>query len=45
MRLDIEGRLVHVRFFLPDPKRPIEIDWIEIGSAGKNEKDRKKWDF
>ena len=39
----VEGRLVHVRLFLSDPKRPTEIDWIEIGSAG--EKGRKKWDF
>ena len=43
--LAVEGRLVHVRFFPPDPKRPVEIDWIEIGPADGNAKDRKRWDF
>ncbi len=43
--LAVEGRLVHLRLFLPDPKRTVEIDWIEIGPADENVKDRKRWDF
>jgi arylsulfatase A-like enzyme len=43
--LAVEGRLVHLRFFLPDRKRPVEIDWIEIGSDDVNAKDRRRWDF
>jgi hypothetical protein len=43
--LDVKGRLVHVRLFLSDSKRPTEIDWIEIGSKGGNAKDHKRWDF
>ncbi len=43
--LDVKGRLVHVRLFLSDSKRPTEIDWIEIGSKDGNAKDRKRWDF
>jgi arylsulfatase A-like enzyme len=43
--LAVEGRLVHVRFFLPDRKRPVEIDWIEIGSDDGNAKDQNRWDF
>lgn len=43
--LDVKGRIVHVRLFLSDSKRPTEIDWIEIGSNGGNDGDRKRWDF
>jgi arylsulfatase A-like enzyme/sugar lactone lactonase YvrE len=43
--LPVEGRLVHVRLFLPNGKKPIEIDWIEVGSKNKDAKDRKRWDF
>ena len=43
--LDVKGRIVHVRLFLPDSKRPTEIDWIEIGSNDGNDKDQKRWDF
>ena len=45
MPLAVEGRLVHVRFFLPDSKRPTEIDWIEIDPKAQNEEDGKRWDF
>ncbi len=43
--LPIEGRLVHVRLFLPSQKNSVEIDWIEAGSKGSNAADRKRWDF
>ncbi len=43
--LAVEGRLVHVRFFPPAQKQPVEIDWIEIGSAEGNDKERQRWDF
>ncbi|MDA7527579.1 sulfatase-like hydrolase/transferase [bacterium] len=43
--VDVKGRLVHIRLFMPDSKRPTEIDWIEIGSNNQNEKDRMRWDF
>jgi arylsulfatase A-like enzyme len=43
--LDVEGRLVHVRVFLPDARRPTEIDWIEIGSKDGSAQDRRRWDF
>ena len=43
--LAIKGRLVHVRFFLPDRKRPVEIDWIEITPTGGSNKKTQRWDF
>ncbi len=43
--LAVEGRLVHVRVFLPDRKRPVEIDWIEIMPTGGSDKERQRWDF
>ena len=43
--LDVKGRLVHVRLFMPDLKQPTEIDWIKIGSKDASAKDRKLWDF
>ena len=43
--LDVKGRLIHVRVFLPDSKRPTEIDWIEIDSRNDNSNDRQRWDF
>jgi len=43
--LAVEGRVVHVRFFLPDRKRPVEIDWIEIAPTGGSDKERQRWDF
>jgi arylsulfatase A-like enzyme len=43
--LEANGRLVHVRLFMPDPKRPTEIDWIEIGPKDGHANDRKRWDF
>jgi arylsulfatase A-like enzyme len=43
--LAVEGRLVHVRFFLPDRKRPVEIDWIEITPTGGIDKEKLRWDF
>jgi len=43
--LDVKGRLVHLRLFMSDSKRPTEIDWIEIGSKDGTAKDRKRWDF
>jgi len=43
--LPVKGRLVHVRFIPPTQKRPIEIDWIKIGTAGASDQGRKRWDF
>ena len=43
--LHVKGRLVHVRLFMSDSKRPTEIDWFEISSKDGNVKDRKRWDF
>jgi hypothetical protein len=43
--LAARGRVVHVRFFLPDGKRPVEIDWIEITPTGGSNKERQRWDF
>ena len=43
--LDVTGRLIHVRFFLSDPKRPTEIDWIEILPKNGTAKNGTRWDF
>ena len=43
--LDAKGRVVHVRLFLSDSKRPTEIDWIEIRSTNPDARDKKRWDF
>ena len=43
--LDVKGRVVHVRLFLSDSRRPTEIDWIEVTSKDGNKKTRKRWDF
>ena len=43
--LDVDGRLVHVRLFMPDSKRPTEIDWIEISAKDGPDDQRKLWDF
>jgi arylsulfatase A-like enzyme len=43
--LDVTGRMVHLRLFLSDPKRPTEIDWIEILPKNGTAKDRTRWDF
>ncbi|MHC4516974.1 MAG: sulfatase [Planctomycetota bacterium] len=43
--LAVEGRLVHLRLFLPAQKQPVEIDWIEIAPAGGHNKARHRWDF
>ena len=43
--LAVKGRLVHVRFVLPAQKQPIEIDWIQIGTACASAQGRERWDF
>lgn len=43
--LDVQGRLVHVRLFMSDPKRPTEIDCMKIRSREGNGTDRHRWDF
>jgi hypothetical protein len=43
--LDVNGRLVHLRLFMPDSKQPTEIDWIKIGPKDGNANDSKRWDF
>ena len=43
--LDVDGRLVHVRLFMPDSKRSYEIDWIEIGPKDGHANEHKRWDF
>ena len=42
--LPVSGTLVHLRFFLPVQKQPIEIDWIDVGSAGGTQ-ESERWDF
>ena len=43
--LDVKSRIVHLRLFMPDLKRPTEIDWIEIGTKDGNAQGRQRWDF
>ncbi|MEM7477561.1 MAG: hypothetical protein AAF483_21450, partial [Planctomycetota bacterium] len=43
--VDVKGRLVHLRLYMSDSKRPTEIDWIEIGPKEGNSIDFKFWDF
>ncbi|MEM1226437.1 MAG: sulfatase [Planctomycetota bacterium] len=43
--LDMKGRLIHVRIFIPSSKRPTEIDWIEIVPKEGHAKDGRRWDF
>jgi hypothetical protein len=43
--LDAQGRVVHLRLFLPVGKQSVEIDWIEIRAGGGNDKDKQRWDF
>ena len=43
--LAVEGRLIHLRFFPPDQKQPVEIDWIEIVPTGESDKGIQRWDF
>ena len=43
--LPVESRVIHVRLFMSDVKRPTEIDWIEIGTKDGKSKDRQRWDF
>jgi len=38
VRLPVEGRLIHLRLFVPAGKRPTELDWIEIEGG-------QRWDF
>ena len=42
--LPVSGTLVHLRFFPPAQKQPIEIDWIDVGSASGS-KESTRWDF
>lgn len=43
--LAARGRVVHLRMFLPNVKRPTEIDWIEIEPQRGDAKGRQRWDF
>jgi arylsulfatase A-like enzyme len=43
--LNNQGRLNHLRLFLPESKQTTEIDWIEIDSKDGNATERKRWDF
>ncbi len=43
--LAARGRVVHLRFFPPVGKQPVEIDWIEIAPTGAGDKERQRWDF
>ena len=45
-----EDQVVHLRFFLPSQKQPVEIDWIEVTSDGVDaeavdKKANERWDF
>jgi len=43
--LPVEGRLVHLRLFLPAQKQPMEIDWIEITPTKGDAGESQRWDF
>lgn len=43
LQLATDGKLKHVRLFVPAPKSTTEIDWIEINSKSNSQK--KRWDF
>ncbi len=43
--LDVKGRLIHIRLFMPDSKHSTEINWMEIVSKDAMPKHRKRWDF
>ena len=45
IRLPVTGRLVHVRFFPPNQKQAVEIDWIELGSGRDPAPKGQRWDF
>ena len=43
LHLATEGKLKHIRLFIPASKNATEIDWIEITSKSNSQK--KRWDF
>ena len=43
--IDVQGKLVHLRFFLSESKQPTEIDWIECRQQESVSREGKKWDF
>ena len=43
--LPVAGKLAHLRLFPPMRKQSIDLDWIEIGPAGAEDKEAKRWDF
>ena len=43
LQLATEGKLKHVRIFVPTSKNTTEIDWIEMNSKSNSQK--KRWDF
>lgn len=45
LNMTVEGKLKHVRLFLPSLKNATEIDWIEISWLTGDKKKTKRWDF
>ena len=45
IKLPVKGVLQHLRIFIPDSKKPFEIDWIEITPVGGKFKQSERWDF
>ncbi len=43
--LAVQGRLVHLRIFLSNAKRPIEVDWIEVDSQVEEDPAVTRWNF
>ena len=45
IKLPVKRVLQHLRIFIPDSKKPFEIDWIEITPVGGKFKQSERWDF
>ena len=43
--LETENQVIHLRLFLPKQKQPVEIDWIDITSQGREASTNQRWDF
>jgi len=43
--LSTENEVVHLRFFIPSQKQPVEIDWLEVSPDRTNVKSKQRWDF
>tara|TARA_B100001094_G_C17939909_1_gene674992 strand:- start:142 stop:264 length:123 start_codon:yes stop_codon:yes gene_type:complete len=34
----VKGQILHLRLFIPSQKKPIDLDWIEVGPIGDKAK-------